>query len=89
MRLDSISLDNVELWDTENPNLYTMVATLYRPDGSVADRLEERFGIRSLEFSPNSDSSSTERRYSLKELPTITPSERLEPQPIQRRWRSA
>lgn len=28
MRLDSISLDNVELWDTENPNLYTMVATL-------------------------------------------------------------
>ncbi|MEZ3550219.1 MAG: DUF4982 domain-containing protein [Muribaculaceae bacterium] len=52
MRLDSISLDNVELWDTENPNLYTMVATLYRPDGSVADRLEERFGIRSLEFSP-------------------------------------
>lgn len=52
IRLDSISIENAKLWDTENPNLYTMVATLYRPDGSVADRMEERFGIRNLEFSP-------------------------------------
>lgn len=51
-RLDSITLDNVALWDCENPNLYTLTATLYRPDGTVADRTSERFGIRSLEFSP-------------------------------------
>lgn len=52
IRLDSVTIAGARLWDTENPNLYTMVATLYRPDGSVADRMEERFGIRKLEFSP-------------------------------------
>lgn len=51
-RLDSIPIENVTLWDTENPYLYTLVATLYRPDGSVADKASERFGIRSVEFSP-------------------------------------
>ncbi|MFG6385050.1 MAG: DUF4982 domain-containing protein [Muribaculaceae bacterium] len=51
-RLDSIRLQNPKLWDTENPNLYKMVATIYRPDGSVADQQEETFGIRKLEFSP-------------------------------------
>lgn len=52
IRLDSVTIAGVRLWDTDNPNLYTMVATLYRPDGSVADKMEERFGIRKLEFSP-------------------------------------
>lgn len=51
-RLDSLTLDNVTLWDTENPYLYTLKATLYRPDGSVADTSTERFGIRKVEFSP-------------------------------------
>ncbi len=51
-RLDSITLPDVTLWDTENPYLYTLKATLYRPDGSVADTETERFGIRSVEFSP-------------------------------------
>lgn len=50
--LDSITLTDVKLWDTENPNLYTLEATLYRPDGSVADQVTERFGVRSIEFSP-------------------------------------
>ena len=52
MRLDSLSLGDVRLWDTESPDLYTLRATLYRADGSVADCVEERFGIRSIEFSP-------------------------------------
>jgi len=52
IRVDSITIDNAKLWDTENPNLYTMTATLYRLDGTIADRMEERFGIRKLEFSP-------------------------------------
>ena len=51
-RLDSITLNNVTLWDTENPYLYTLKATFYRPDGSVADTATERFGIRRVEFSP-------------------------------------
>lgn len=51
-RLDSITLKNAQLWDTENPNMYTMVATIYRPDGTVADQLEEQFGVRKLEISP-------------------------------------
>lgn len=51
-RLDSLELNDVKLWDTESPNLYTMVATIYRPDGSVADQLSERFGVRKIEFSP-------------------------------------
>ncbi|MBD5263646.1 MAG: glycoside hydrolase family 2 protein [Bacteroides sp.] len=50
--LDSITLTDVTLWDTENPYLYTLKATLYRPDGSIADTATERFGIRSVEFSP-------------------------------------
>lgn len=52
-RLDSITLPNVTLWDTENPYLYTLKATIYRPDGTEADTVTERFGIRSVEFSPD------------------------------------
>ena len=51
-RLDSITLTGAELWDCDHPALYTLTATLYSPDGSVADRVTERFGIRSVEFSP-------------------------------------
>ena len=52
-RLDSIPLDDVELWDCDNPALYTVEVSLYRPDGTVADNVSERFGIRSVEFSPD------------------------------------
>lgn len=51
-RLDSITISNPSLWDCDNPNLYTLEATLYRPDGTVADKVSECFGIRSVEFSP-------------------------------------
>lgn len=51
-RLDSIALDSVDLWDCESPNLYTLEACVYRPDGTVADKTTERFGIRSVEISP-------------------------------------
>lgn len=50
--LDSIALAEPQLWDTEHPNLYTLTATLHRPDGTVADRVCLRFGIRQVEFSP-------------------------------------
>lgn len=51
-RLDSISLENVELWDCDNPVLYTAEVSLFRPDGSLADLATQRFGIRKVEFSP-------------------------------------
>lgn len=52
--LDSFVLQDPELWDCENPNLYTATITLYRPDGSVADETSRRFGVRKIEYSPES-----------------------------------
>ena len=51
-RLDSLSLENPNLWDTENPYLYTLEATVYTPKGEVADVVREKFGVRSIEYSP-------------------------------------
>ncbi|MDE5749588.1 MAG: beta-galactosidase, partial [Duncaniella sp.] len=50
--VDSITLSTPALWDTENPNLYTATITLIGPDGEETDRVEQKFGIRSLDFSP-------------------------------------
>lgn len=51
-RIDSITLKNPKLWDCETPHLYKAVLTFYRPDGTVADRISENFGIRKIEYSP-------------------------------------
>lgn len=50
--LDSIAIEDARLWDCENPNLYTLTLRLYREDGTVADEVSRRFGIRQVEFSP-------------------------------------
>ncbi len=50
--VDSIAIPDARLWDTENPNLYTLRLSLIKPDGTVADTYSERFGIRKVEFSP-------------------------------------
>ena len=42
-----------QLWDTEHPNLYKAEVTLLREDGSVADVVTERFGIRTIEIGPS------------------------------------
>lgn len=39
-----------QLWDCETPGLYKAVITLVL-DGKIIDRIEERFGIRSIAFS--------------------------------------
>lgn len=44
-----MSLENPKLWDTENPNLYTMRTTL-EADGQTADVVENKFGFRTTEF---------------------------------------
>lgn len=51
-RIDSIALENILLWDTENPNLYTLELTLKDDNGEIYDRIRERFGFRTVEFSP-------------------------------------
>lgn len=50
--IDSITLTAPQLWSCETPNLYTAEVTLLRPDGTVADRVSEHFGVRSIEYSP-------------------------------------
>ena len=51
-RIDSVELQNIELWDTENPNLYTVELTLEDGNSNIYDRVRERFGFRTVEFSP-------------------------------------
>ena len=51
-RFDTLKLIRPQLWDCEHPHLYIAEVVLYRPDGTVADRVTERFGVRKLEFSP-------------------------------------
>lgn len=39
-----------EPWSPENPSLYTLVTEVYAKDGTLADRKEERFGVRTLKY---------------------------------------
>ena len=39
-----------EPWSPENPKLYTLVTEAYAKDGALADRKEERIGVRTLKF---------------------------------------
>lgn len=50
--LQTIRLDNAKLWSCETPYLYTAEVTLYNTDGTVADRIKESFGVRTIEMSP-------------------------------------
>lgn len=44
-------IENPELWSIDNPNLYTLRTEILR-DGKVVDVDETKFGIRTLDFSP-------------------------------------
>ena len=39
-----------EPWSPENPRLYTLVTEVYAKDGTLADRKEERLGVRTLKY---------------------------------------
>ncbi len=49
---ETAEIEHPQVWDTETPNLYTAEVTLIRPDGTIADRVSEHFGIRTVEFGP-------------------------------------
>ena len=52
-RMKEVEIKNPQLWDTEHPNLYMAKVTLLHEDGSVADVVAERFGIRTIEIGPS------------------------------------
>ncbi len=45
----SINLPQPKLWDTENPNLYTLETTV-RKSGTVVDKYLTTFGVRTIKF---------------------------------------
>jgi len=51
-QVPEIEIPSPLIWDTEHPNMYKVVATLLRGDGSTADEVTESFGIRTIEFGP-------------------------------------
>lgn len=51
--LPAIRLADAHLWDVDDPYLYTAEVSVLRADGSVADCVRSRFGIRQLDFSPD------------------------------------
>ena len=53
VRMKEVEMDNPKLWDTETPHLYLAKVTLLREDGTEADRYEEHFGIRTVEYGPS------------------------------------
>ncbi len=50
--LDTMRVAAPRLWSCDSPYLYTAEVTLYSADGTPLDRVSERFGMRSIEFSP-------------------------------------
>ena len=46
-------VDDVELWDPENPVLYEQKTLLVDADGNVIDECTDRFGFRKAVFKPN------------------------------------
>ena len=51
-QLVEVEIPDAQLWDTEHPNLYTLEATLYNEKGVAVDCTKERFGIRTIEITP-------------------------------------
>ncbi len=49
VELPRAAIADPKLWDIDSPNLYTATATL-KLNGTVVDRVKDRFGIRTIEF---------------------------------------
>ena len=46
-------IDDVELWDPDNPALYEQKMELVNPEGVIVDRIIDTFGFRKAVFKPN------------------------------------
>ena len=51
-QLAEVEIPNAQLWDTDHPNLYTVHLTLYNEKGVAVVHCSERFGIRTVEITP-------------------------------------
>ena len=51
--LQTIEIDNANLWSCESPYLYTAEVTLFDNQGNAVDQIREQFGVRTIEFSPD------------------------------------
>lgn len=51
--VDTISINQVNLWSCEQPYLYTLRLRMLRDDNTVADEAVQRIGIRKIEYSPS------------------------------------
>lgn len=47
-----LHLLNIQRWSVDRPHLYTLSAELYRPDQTLLDHFQTRFGIRTMRFDP-------------------------------------
>ncbi|MBQ0020523.1 MAG: DUF4982 domain-containing protein [Bacteroidales bacterium] len=52
LKVPAIDIANPQLWDCENPNLYTVRVDLLKKDGTFADTETKRIGIRTVEIVP-------------------------------------
>lgn len=52
--LEPIELPQPKLWSTDTPYLYRAEVTLLDEQGNSIDQVTERFGVRTVEFSPDS-----------------------------------
>ncbi|MCM1141777.1 MAG: DUF4982 domain-containing protein [Muribaculum sp.] len=50
--IDSLVVEQPKLWDLDNPQLYNVEVTLLDDQGNVIDRVDDYFGIRKIEYSP-------------------------------------
>jgi beta-glucuronidase len=46
----ALALKSVQRWDIDNPYLYTLHASLSAADGTELDRIDDEFGVRSVEI---------------------------------------
>ena len=51
-QLPDIELPDAHLWNLDDPYLYTAEVTIRHADGSVADCVSSRFGVRTIEYGP-------------------------------------
>ncbi len=51
-KLDSLSIHQPKLWTLEDPHLYTLTCYIIDSTDNVLDEITSRFGIRSIEYSP-------------------------------------
>ncbi len=61
----SFEISDPLIWDIESPQLYTICISLYDEKGETLDCVFERFGFRSVEFSPEKGFVLNERQLKL------------------------